>query len=177
MKEREYQGNDTFKARLKCLANLSRSDDECKPIAKSLLKFYRTHGYLTDKQRVLVNQLSEKKKAKFSTRKARFFVYAITDEKRVKIGISKDVKKRLTQLQTSTPRKLRVVDFIDVGANKNNAWGKERRAHMFFSKFRISGEWFDVSPDLFWGGLLDRVLSRDVSTLDDHLSGTLRGKQ
>ncbi len=176
MKEREYQGNDTFKARLKCLANLSRSDDECKPIAKSLLKFYRTHGYLTDKQRVLVTQLSEKKKAKFSTRKPRFFVYSITDEKRVKIGISKDVKKRLSQLQTATPRKLRVVDFVDVGANKNNAWGKERRAHTFFSDFRVGGEWFDLSPDVFSGGLLNKVLGREVTHLADHLADVSGGE-
>jgi hypothetical protein len=74
-------------------------------------------------------------------------VYVLIDEKRhcCKIGFSRDmdsVKKRLTQLQTSSPFELKIA-----GVNYSLAQSDERNLHKRLSKFKTGGgrEWFDLT--------------------------------
>ena len=54
----------------------------------------------------------------------------------IKIGRSKNPKKRLLQLQTGNPNKLRLVAFF-----KGMGW-QEKILHERLSFYRLEGEWF-----------------------------------
>lgn len=70
------------------------------------------------------------------------FVYIIhaIGTSRIKIGHSVEPEKRLKELQTGSPYKLRLIE----------SWpgtkADERRAHTCLSQYRQTGEWFDVPP-------------------------------
>jgi hypothetical protein len=71
------------------------------------------------------------------------YVYVLTDGRYFKIGYTKNIKKRISQLQTSCPVKIELKyckKFLDKRAAKR----AERSAHKTFKKNRLSGEWFDV---------------------------------
>jgi len=75
----------------------------------------------------------------------------------VKIGVSRDVNKRLGALQTAHPYRLVVVATIH-----NGGVSAERSLHEQFAEFRLNGEWFEWSPGL--GRLIDDLLP--VETTD-----------
>ena len=54
----------------------------------------------------------------------------------IKIGRSKDPVKRLRQLQTGNPNKLKLIASFD-----GEGW-KEKILHERLEKFRLEGEWF-----------------------------------
>ena len=57
----------------------------------------------------------------------------------VKIGICKDLKKRLYQLQTGSSVKLKVLYQYEL--TSKNAKEMEKNLHQFFRHTRLSGEW------------------------------------
>jgi len=57
----------------------------------------------------------------------------------VKIGVSKDPKHRLVQLQTANPNKLRLIHTTSI---------PEAELHIMFNKYREKGEWFLFSQDI-----------------------------
>ena len=57
----------------------------------------------------------------------------------IKIGRSKDPNKRLKQLQTGNPNKLRLIASF-----KGEGW-KEKNLHERLEKFRLEGEWFNIN--------------------------------
>jgi len=61
---------------------------------------------------------------------------------RVKIGLAKDVRRRLENLRTGTPEKL-IVHALEPGSRQ-----VERQRHGQFSQDRRQGEWFVCSPAL-----------------------------
>lgn len=62
----------------------------------------------------------------------------------IKIGYSKDPKRRLTTLQTSTPHELVLLGTVQGGLEYESAY------HDKFEKSRLQGEWFrgDILPDV-----------------------------
>lgn len=61
----------------------------------------------------------------------------------IKIGYtSRNVSNRLSSLQTGSPYNLIVLKTIDGDMNT------EFELHKKFSKYRLSGEWFDCSPEI-----------------------------
>ena len=60
----------------------------------------------------------------------------------VKIGYSDSVKKRISQLQTGNPEKLRLLRVID-GGPKTEQW-----LHKRFSGFNVRGEWFAFHDEM-----------------------------
>lgn len=54
----------------------------------------------------------------------------------IKIGRSKDPLKRLKQLQTGNPNKLKLIAYFD-----NMGW-REKELHEQLSRYRLEGEWF-----------------------------------
>ena len=67
-------------------------------------------------------------------------VYVISGgSRRVKIGYTTDMANRLSALQASSPRRLRIMATTP-GTLATEAW-----LHKRFGKYRLHGEWFDLS--------------------------------
>jgi len=69
------------------------------------------------------------------------FVYCIRNDAAgaVKIGFSKNPMRRIKQLQTASPSRLRLVGMLE------SAQAFETALHEEYAHRRISGEWFDDS--------------------------------
>lgn len=68
------------------------------------------------------------------------YVYLITDEKYVKIGVAKSVENRIKTLQTGNPKQLRLIKTI----HTYNPYKLETDLHNLFENKRVNNEWFDV---------------------------------
>ena len=62
----------------------------------------------------------------------------------LKIGIAKDVKARLSALQTGNPVRLELRGIIN-NLSKNKAKEYEKKFHEFYKNCREKGEWFKRS--------------------------------
>ena len=71
-------------------------------------------------------------------------VYFIVDRDRqaVKIGVSCSPSKRLKALQTSNAHEL------ELAAVMRGSYGLEQRLHVHYAQWRLTGEWFELSPEL-----------------------------
>ena len=76
-------------------------------------------------------------------------VYFIADDEqknyellRVKIGLSKDIRGRVRQLQTGSPYRLRLMGWIE----NNNDIILERSLHDKYANQRTHNEWFALEP-------------------------------
>lgn len=71
------------------------------------------------------------------------WIYAITGcGRRHKIGFAKNIKRRLTNLQTSSAETLRVTAAIPV--HHTGARALEARLHSELGIYKIRGEWFEI---------------------------------
>lgn len=85
-------------------------------------------------------------------------VYFITDGQYIKIGYTKnDAKKRLKQLQTSSPNRLFLLGYIE----GDKTIEKKLHKKFYNSIVRINGEWFSPTQDL-----LDYI---NDNNLDDNI--------
>lgn len=84
------------------------------------------------------------------TFKSSAFVYFVlnVDSNAIKIGMAKDIDKRLKSLQTSSPAKLQLLKAIQVAGIKEAA-ELESKLHRNFAHLRITGEWFKAEKELF----------------------------
>lgn len=69
------------------------------------------------------------------------YIYFIKAGKYLKIGISEDPEKRLSQLQTGSPLELSLIDKVKV-RSESEAKAIESAMHIHFRGKRIKGEWF-----------------------------------
>ena len=70
-------------------------------------------------------------------------IYLISHEYQfVKIGYTKNINKRLSQLQVSSPVKLELLHLIDGSATL------EKKLHVLFKDLRTSGEWFKFDASI-----------------------------
>jgi len=76
-----------------------------------------------------------------------YFVYFISNNTAIKIGIAKDVARRLSSLQTSSHEKLTLLKTISVNTERE-ARKLEAELHKKFETFRLSGEWFESNSIL-----------------------------
>lgn len=60
----------------------------------------------------------------------------------VKIGFTKNINKRLSQLQVSSPVKLELLHLIEGNVTL------EKELHQKFKDFRVSGEWFNYDSSI-----------------------------
>lgn len=65
-------------------------------------------------------------------------IYFIRAKKFLKIGYSKDPIKRISELQTGNPVKLKLIGVLP------GTYETEKMIHRVLSKFRVEGEWFKV---------------------------------
>ena len=83
------------------------------------------------------------------------FVYFIADLEKdvVKIGVSKNPKSRLKQLQTSNSNKLALLGYIE------GNFPEEKQLHLYFGKYKKEGEWFSLDKDNF---IIDYINSVNI---------------
>lgn len=72
------------------------------------------------------------------------FVYVLNavETNRFKIGVSRNVPKRVTTIQGQSPFKIGLVSYYD----SEDFYGDEHLLHRFFHKYRVLGEWFTFDP-------------------------------
>lgn len=76
-----------------------------------------------------------------------YFIKTTLEPSQIKIGISRRVEDRLSNLQTSCPHKLELIGTVRC-QNKDAARAMERTAHQYLAAHRLSGEWFSASPEV-----------------------------
>lgn len=116
-----------------------RRDEELKRKAKEATEYITVdiEGY---KENVPI--IFPKSKAVGGAASGKGFVYIITDGEAVKIGKTKDMKYRMSSMQTCNPRELFVLQVI-----RTNSMEKiEQSLHWWYRKYLIRGEWFDLLP-------------------------------
>lgn len=76
------------------------------------------------------------------------YVYLIKEEsdlKRYKIGVTRrDIKTRLTELQTGNPNKLSIISVFKT----EYPYELETSLHNYYSYYNINNEWFNLSDDM-----------------------------
>lgn len=70
-------------------------------------------------------------------------VYLLSNGIYMKIGITNDIKKRISTLQTANPTKIECISRYT--PTKTTALNIEQRIHEYFKNFRVCGEWFDIN--------------------------------
>lgn len=73
------------------------------------------------------------------------YIYAIGTDKRQKIGLSKDPKSRLSQLQTGNAEELYLHHSIEVSHDRVKML--EKFLHKDIGYKRIKGEWFNMTKE------------------------------
>lgn len=71
-----------------------------------------------------------------------YFIRSVESVGPMKIGYSKNPRKRLMEIQAFSPLKLRIIAELDAPRYI------ERQLHKIFHAFRSHGEWFHVSSEL-----------------------------
>jgi hypothetical protein len=61
----------------------------------------------------------------------------------VKIGVSSEVRRRLSQLQTGSPTDLELMGWL----KSRDDYGLESRLHREYGAYKIRGEWFSIDQD------------------------------
>lgn len=79
-----------------------------------------------------------------SPAKPQEFIYLIRCGEYHKIGITSDVKARLSMMQTGSPHKLTLTACWPV----QNAKEDERQLHSMLESYHIRGEWFKLPKEL-----------------------------
>lgn len=77
-------------------------------------------------------------------------VYAIQNEStgHIKIGRARVLGRRVAELQTSSPHRLRIVAYAPCGSKDVARW-LEKEMHAELSAWRAIGEWFHPSTDVY----------------------------
>ena len=72
------------------------------------------------------------------------YVYFISSDDKIKIGYTKNIKRRLKQLQTSNSSQLLLLGYIEGDKDV------EKQLHKRFAQYRIrkNGEWFNCSDEI-----------------------------
>ena len=68
-------------------------------------------------------------------------MYFIKAGEYLKIGIAKDVKNRLSALQTGNPIRFELCGIVD-NLSRSQATHYEKKLHIFYRNCRVNGEWF-----------------------------------
>lgn len=114
---------------------------------RSLISFYKRRGFLTKAQQDLAAGLirrSIRQKDIVSGEADKIYLYAISNDETVKLGYSKDPKRRLKNLQTASDRPLQIVWQYYVGKTEAVAKHQERKLHRYCKAHKIRGEWFGI---------------------------------
>ena len=102
----------------------------------SVLKTYKEEDYYVSPILTSVKVFMQKSK------RGDFYLYFMDNGQAIKIGLSKNPENRRRTIQTGSHLKVEILRTIPVAYYNFLARNVERRAHKFFTKYRIRGEWF-----------------------------------
>lgn len=108
-------------------------DDAVCEYNESILSDYHNRNVVTETQ--LNRKLEQSKR--------NGYVYLINAGEFYKIGISRNVDRRITQLSTIPPFDVTLVCIIET----DDMLGLENKLHTMFSEKRVNGEWFTLSDE------------------------------
>ncbi len=91
------------------------------------------------------------------------YIYAIGTDTRQKIGLSKDPKSRLLQLQTGNAEKLYLHHSIEVSSDRVKML--EKFLHKDIGYKRLKGEWFDMTKE----EVVNYLIFAEISWVHDPL--------
>lgn len=74
-------------------------------------------------------------------------LYIISDGDNIKIGVSENVRARISTMQVNNANKLTLLYQLNCGSNEY-AYKLEAILHKRYAKTKVSGEWFKISPAL-----------------------------
>lgn len=91
------------------------------------------------------------------------YIYVITDETHIKVGVSRNPSKRIKALQTGSPKPLRVVNTYCLPAKK--VYALESRCHQQISSYYLKrGEWFETNNCWHVCLLVEEICIRQLIT-------------
>lgn len=110
------------------------------------------------------------------------FVYVVRgDHNMVKIGVTTNPRARLAQLRTGSAFP---IDYAFIGVTPGAGFDIESAAHAVLDKYRCTGEWFDLSPEIAISAVMGAagklgypMRAIDLTTSDYILSGAAAGGQ
>jgi hypothetical protein len=70
------------------------------------------------------------------------FIYLVQAGNRLKIGIARDIGKRISGMQSGNPEIIRLIGAFHGGR------AEEQALHTQLSAYKIRGEWFEPHPDV-----------------------------
>ncbi len=127
---------------------MAKGQDNKAARAHSLYDWWKKHGSLTNKQwafaKLLLNWFysNEHQKKKTKSGDRQYYLYAISDQRSIKLGFSLDPQKRLKQLQVGHPLPLSIIWKLSVGPERMCAEEYEKKLHRYCGKYKERGEWF-----------------------------------
>lgn len=119
------------------------------------LKKVEADDIKTDQLRLFCSVEGNISKTKKTTQQRPSCVYFAEAGGLIKIGVTENVKARLSSLQTGCPSPITLIKVIRGGRKT------EERIHKRFSHLRTKGEWFQITDDLnsYIAGLKDKEVS------------------
>lgn len=99
-------------------------------------------------------------------------IYVITDLDFCKIGIARDPKERLGDLQVGNPIELKLIYYTPIHDDKQ-AFYLESRIHRKLKYLKMSGEWFDIQPSAAILAIQKIILGKDKEKPSENLLDTL----
>jgi hypothetical protein len=91
----------------------------------------------------MANSMYKKYKVEYTyTKRGDFQLYFMDNGEAIKIGISKIPEKRRRAIQGSSHLEVKILRTISVAYYRHLAENVEKKAHKFFRKHKIRGEWF-----------------------------------
>lgn len=102
-------------------------------------EFHKEYGELLSKLSNDAENDGDNNASKHSTRG---FVYFIRSANAVKIGVTRNLSTRMSELQVSNAHRLELIAAIPGGR------ALEKRLHEKFARHRANGEWFRLSPEI-----------------------------
>ena len=76
-----------------------------------------------------------------------YFIQCLDENRFIKVGMTRNVEKRLETLQIGNPYELKILAVIPCTSDKR-ARRTEREVHKYFDHLRVRGEWFESSLEI-----------------------------
>lgn len=112
--------------------------------AQAQIDYYVRNGYLTRRMKDQAKLIIDKEWDKIKPKRVEktHYLYAVSNGKFIKIGMSSCVDKRIKALQTASPSKLKKIWTCYAGEDDKSARKNEKRLHRAIKKHSVNGEWF-----------------------------------
>ncbi len=128
---------------------------------QSLIRQFITKDQLSPRQIAAVHKLAapsryKSKTLKTNRRRQKHYVYAISDGAFVKIGLAVDPVKRLNDLQTASPSRLKLEAKIEC-PRYSDAARLEKQVHRACKKHYVRGEWFQMDAMVVFDNFRERL--------------------